>query len=221
MKKIIISTLIGFGLAGISWGNPIEFGFKGGINFASLVNRPDFYSVTSAQEVGFIGGIYAGIPLNNFLSLQPGFDYSMKGIHYNLKAFSENSPFGYIQVQGDGTSDERSDYLELPLLLKGSVHLGTDLKFSLLAGASAAYLLSEQYSYHYTNPPTLSPASGKYSFGGGNSLDFNFILGFEAEFENFILDARWSVGFPYLFPANNGDNITDDVISLQGGYRIF
>ncbi len=101
----------------------LKFGFKGGANFSNLYtdNVEDNNVLT-----GFNLGLFAKLPINESLAIQPELLYTTKGAE--LK---------YNNLFVNGTSTFRLNYIELPVLLV--VNLTNN--FNLHAGPYFAYLV--------------------------------------------------------------------------------
>ncbi|CDF78172.1 conserved hypothetical protein containing N-terminal outer membrane beta-barrel domain [Formosa agariphila KMM 3901] len=119
MKKLLLVAAIAvFGLANVN-AQDIQFGVKGGLNFASIYgdHSSDYDEVTS-----FNLGVMAEIPVNEKFSFQPELLYSGQG--YSLDSDSDKMVELY--------------YLNVPLMGKYYVTKG----LSLEAGPQIGFLLS-------------------------------------------------------------------------------
>ena len=116
MKKVLLVAVIGI----LGFGNvnaqDIEFGIKGGLNFASISgdNTNDFEPVT-----GFNFGVFAEIPISEKFSFQPELLYSGQGYSFNDNTIALN-------------------YLNMPIMGKYYVTKG----LSIEAGPQIGFLLS-------------------------------------------------------------------------------
>ena len=89
--------------------------------------------VTTQNRNGFYAGVYASIPLDETISLQPGINYVQKG--YTLKGDLDIKGIGFL---GAGAKAQlQTDYIEIPLLVK----LNLD-KFEVFAGPQVGYLMN-------------------------------------------------------------------------------
>lgn len=119
MKKLLLETAISIlGLAHVN-AQDVEFGIKGGLNFATVIGDN-----TSKDQIvtAFNLGVMAEIKLSNKFSLQPELMYSGQGYDTNID--SE----GIIAL----------NYLNIPFIAK---YYATE-RLSLEAGPQIGFLLS-------------------------------------------------------------------------------
>lgn len=103
-----------------------EFGVKGGFNMSNLYqNDADDNNVL----YGFNAGVYATLPISDFIAIQPELLYTTKGaeLEYN-NAFAE------------GNAKFKLNYIELPLLVRVNI----TKNFNIHAGGYASYLVSSK-----------------------------------------------------------------------------
>ena len=99
-----------------------HFGIVGGVNFSSFNGSDadggsfdvfgDTYTVNTGSLTGFVGGIYAAIPVGTSVVFEPEVLYTSKGARYDTE---------YDVVDVGTFSDQltyRLDYIEIPLLLR-------------------------------------------------------------------------------------------------------
>jgi hypothetical protein len=87
-------------LAGFSFAQSLNFGFKAGLNFSTLKASSNGITLTSSNSTGFHIGAVADIGFEN-VSLQPGILYSTKGGTYGSDAEAGGSvklTLNYIEV---------------------------------------------------------------------------------------------------------------------------
>ena len=127
MKKILLFAMC-VGFAFVSQAQ-VTFGLKGGVNLSNVGGKD---AEGASSLIGFHGGVQAGIPLVNGISLQPELFYSAQG--------------SKIPVTADGDGDEiiatkanvHLNYLSLPLLVQYRHASG----FQVQTGPQLSYLLS-------------------------------------------------------------------------------
>ena len=88
--------------------------------------------VTTQNRNGFYAGVYASIPLDETISLQPGINYVQRG--YTLKGDLDIKGIGFLGA--NAKAQLQTDYIEIPLLVK----LNLD-KFEVFAGPQVGYLM--------------------------------------------------------------------------------
>ncbi|REL38835.1 PorT family protein [Rhodohalobacter sp. SW132] len=181
MKKLTTAVLsifviVSFGLTHqVNAQSPIDFGVKGGLNFATL---------SSDDDVDSRSGFHAGLVLDFSLPMLPlgvesGLYYTQKGAEFTEEG---------ITITG------KLDYIEIPVLAKISVGPPGPFSPHIVAGPYAAYNINSE----------LEASSGSASFSEDFSnettdLDFGGIVGVGADFNFGItklnVSARYSFGF--------------------------
>ncbi|WP_163411436.1 porin family protein [Flavobacterium ajazii] len=105
-----------------------EFGIKGGFNMSNL------YTDDADDEnilYGFNAGVYATLPISDFVAIQPELLFTTKG-----------SELEYDNTLASGSSKFKLNYIELPLL----VRINITKNFNIHAGGYASYLVSAKVS---------------------------------------------------------------------------
>ncbi|WPO77206.1 porin family protein [Flavobacterium sp. KACC 22761] len=105
-----------------------EFGVKGGFNMSNLYNNnADDENIL----YGFNAGVYATLPISDFIAIQPEILYTTKGaeLEYNNAFVS-------------GTGKFKLNYIEVPLLVRVNV----TKNFNIHAGGYASYLVGSKVS---------------------------------------------------------------------------
>lgn len=183
-----IFMIASFGLSNqVNAQSPIDFGIKGGLNFANLSSDDDLDSRT---------GIHAGLVLDFSLPMLPigvesGIYYSQKGAE-----FTENG----ITVTG------KLDYIEVPVLAKISVGPPGPFSPHVLIGPYAAYNINAEFE------ASSGSASFSEDFSDETSdIDFGGIVGVGADFNLGVtklnVSARYSFG---LTDINDTDFDVDE-----------
>lgn len=104
--------------------NPVRFGIKGGVNFST------FYAKdvdNTKMRTGFNAGLFAKLPLSNYIAVQPELYYITKGAEVT-----------YNGTFVDGTAGFRLNYIELPIMFVGNI----TKNFNVQAGPYAAFLIN-------------------------------------------------------------------------------
>jgi hypothetical protein len=103
-----------------------EFGVKGGLNMSNL------YTDDADDEnvlFGFNAGVYATLPISNFVAIQPEVLFTTRG-----------SELEYDTDLGSGNTKFKLNYIEVPLLVRVNI----TKNFNLQAGGYASYLVSSK-----------------------------------------------------------------------------
>ncbi|TPE43088.1 porin family protein [Pontibacter mangrovi] len=126
----------------------LRFGIRAGVNFSDwdgetmqsvqdLVDMADGYA-TQEMRTGFHAGGYVTIPVTPGFEIEPGLQYSQKGMVLRGKLPVEEVDF----LNANVTLTNKSEYLDLPVLAK--VYVGEGFHF--FAGPQVSYLLSNKVS---------------------------------------------------------------------------
>jgi hypothetical protein len=103
-----------------------EFGVKGGFNMSNL-----YQSEADDNNViyGFNAGVYATLPVSDFIAIQPEILFTTKGaeLDYNNAFLQGNAKF-------------KLNYIEVPLLVRVNI----TKNFNVHAGGYASYLVSSK-----------------------------------------------------------------------------
>jgi hypothetical protein len=148
MKKIflIIAAVLGFVATKVSAQQPLRFGVKGGVNLAEWQGE----SVNSAQEMieftkgsvskhmreGFHVGGFVAIPISPGFEIEPGIQYSQKGMKLTGKIPMEEAEF----LNAGVTLTNKADYIDIPILAKVYIAEG----FHVFGGPQVSYLISNK-----------------------------------------------------------------------------
>lgn len=148
-----------------------EFGVKGGFNMSNLYQ-------TDADDnnvlYGFNAGVYATLPISDFIAIQPEVLFTTKGaeLEYSNALVSGNTKF-------------RLNYIEVPLLVRVNV----TKNFNIHAGGYASYLVS-------------SKVTGEGSFDFEQEIDTDDLNKFDAglsagvgvDFDPISIGVRYNYG---------------------------
>lgn len=112
-------------------------GIKGGLNLATMLAKMDqqTYSNDFTMNPGFHVGLTVDVPINEFLSFEPGILLSTKGLKFEPE-----------EMGGTVIAKEILYYLDIPLTLKASHNLSDNLKIFAAAGPYVGIGLSGKYT---------------------------------------------------------------------------
>lgn len=149
MKRIflLIAVVIGLFAAKVNaQQQPVRFGIRAGANLAewqgetvnSVQNLMDFTngSVSRQMREGFHIGGYLAIPVAPGFEIEPGIQYSQKGMRLVGKIPMEQAEFLNATV----TLTNKADYIDVPVLAK--VYIGEG--FHIYGGPQVSYLVSNK-----------------------------------------------------------------------------
>ena len=160
----------------------LSFGIKAGINYSNVYSESGDGYVADGK-VGFAGGVFVSIPLNELIGVQPELLYSQKG-------FKTEGTFFDGQIT--------SSYIDLPIHLQ----IKPTENISILTGPQFSYLLSTKYElngFSAIDEEDLDDNNNKATVGISAGVDF--------ELQNFLISARGSWDLNKV----NKDNSTSDI----------
>ena len=150
-----------------------SFGIKGGLNISNLYTK----NVDDENKLlGFNVGIFAELPVNSMISLQPELLLTTKG--------AENT---YNNVFADGATKFRLTYVEVPLLLKANITNNFNIHF----GPYAAYLVNAKITDVSSNGTTSTQELNEDDL---NRFDLGVAAGLGFQFGGFGIGARYNYG---------------------------
>lgn len=176
-----------------------EFGVKGGFNMSNLYNSGDDVDDNNILY-GFNAGVYATLPISDFIAIQPEVLFTTKGaeLEYNNALVSGNAKF-------------KLNYIEVPLLVRVNI----TKNFNVHAGGYASYLVS-------------SKVKGNGDFDFDQDIDTNDLNKFDAglsagvgvDFSPLSIGVRYNYGLTtvgkertvagttYTFPDAKNSNLS-------------
>ena len=174
-----------------------EFGVKGGFNMSNL-----YQSEADDNNViyGFNAGVYATLPVSDFIAIQPEILFTTKGaeLDYNNAFLQGNAKF-------------KLNYIEVPLLVRVNI----TKNFNVHAGGYASYLVSSKVT-----------GDGDIDFDEAvdtddlNKFDAGIAAGIGVDFNPISVGLRYNYGLTtvgkertvagttYTFPDAKNSNLT-------------
>ncbi|MBF4985162.1 PorT family protein [Nonlabens mediterrranea] len=201
MKKIALSLILGVFALGVSSAQEIDFGVKGGVNFAKLTGD----NVEDADgRTGFHVGLTGEYMFNDTFGLQGEVVYSTQGLQTEDEILGQNVE----QVL-------KLDYINVPVLAKFYI---ADSGFSIDAGPQIGFLVSDKYEVNGENvDDELNAETIDLSAGGG--VAYKFKEG--TSLEGFNISARYMIGLSNVYKDNDtfGDDVTNSNLQVSLGYK--
>ena len=207
MKKILyiafcLTALIVPTLKSNAQDNKFRIGLKAGLNFTNLYTKDDEVDKEN-MIVGFHGGAFFKIPVNERVGIQPEVLFSTQGAKYHYKSF-----FG----GNDGDLKFRLNYVNVPVLLMVNLteHVGIHI------GPYFGILVSTKLTNDVDGGDDVTRDLKKDDF---NTTDFGAAAGISADFDKVSIGARYSYGLNkvgkdrdflgnnYRFPDARNSNI--------------
>ncbi|CAI2767350.1 porin family protein [Flavobacterium collinsii] len=174
-----------------------EYGIKGGFNMSNL------YSNDANDDnvlYGFNAGLYATLPISDFIAIQPEILFTTKG-----------AKLEYNNVFASGDSKFKLNYIEVPLLVRVNI----TKNFNVHAGGYASYLVSSKVT-----------GSGDINFeqeidtNDLNKFDAGLAAGVGVDFDPISIGLRYNYGLTtvgkertvagttYTFPDAKNSNLS-------------
>lgn len=182
----------------------ITMGLKAGLNYANVwdVTGQDF---DSEGRFGFVGGIFFGIPLGEFMGFQPEVLISQKGFQGSGTLFVDH--YSYSKT---------NTYLDIPL----QIQVKPAEYITVVGGIQYSYLLKEKTVYTYGNNSSVQ----EEAFNADNIRKnlFGALGGVDGYINDFVVSGR----FGWDITANHGDGSSSTPryknrwLQLTLGYRI-
>lgn len=169
----------------------VDFGIRGGVNFATLNNVEE---VDLGYATGFMAGVYANFPIRNSpVSIQPELLYTQKGYA---------GPEGIVEVS--------LNYISVPVLAKFDYVLDGPVTPHVYFGPYIAFNVSaeaEDEGAVISIEENVSPT------------DFGVVVGGGIDVNRFNLGVRYSVGLTPVFEDENTNaEAKNGVISIVAGF---
>lgn len=176
-----------------------EFGVKGGFNMSNFLSENN--EATDKNVLyGFNAGVYATLPISDFIAIQPEILFTTKGAELE-----------YDNAFASGNTKFRLNYIEVPLLVRVNI----TKNFNVHAGGYASYLVSSKVTGDGTfnfnedvDPDDLNKFDAGLSAGVG--VDFAPIsIGLRYNYGlTTIGKERTVAGTTYTFPDAKNSNLS-------------
>jgi hypothetical protein len=202
---LILSTLV----PGVAGALGIEKGVKFGVNLANL--RGDFADVANPDgKLGLVGGPFVVFVLVPEFAVQIEALYSMKGAKLTSTSTDEAG-----NVLGTIHTFESLNYLEVPLLLRGTPLPGARVQPLIVAGPTLGFGLGANLSSDEPGLPSVHLDHLK-------AVDVGFAVGVGARFhaggkKRVITEVRYTSGFSDVWDIAGNLESINSVFSFTAG----
>ena len=197
-----------------------NFVIKGGLNLASVnfSENTGFFEqnkVNPEKLTAFHFGVAADFPLGNILSIQTGVTYQNRGFKSEITEVYEGG-----EIIGEGELDV--SYIDIPLTLKASHHMGSATAYAFGGGYIGIGISAQSESRASTLMYSTS-TSIEWRFeedGGFNRWDYGALVGAGLQFNSVFVEISYGLGLANILqdPVNDRD-MKNRLISLSLGYR--
>lgn len=200
MRQIISVLFVSLLLAAtVAAGPQVKFGAKAGVVMATMTGDgwdklEEINTVTIEEKylVSPVGGVFAEVLLGTSgVSIQPEILYVMKGAKGEI---TEGSRTYTLKI--------KSDYVEVPVLMKYNFTTAGKVFPFLFAGPVAAFNVGAKVQYQ--DPPEDDPDLGDKDIDNANSVDFGLTIGGGSglaigQSGRLTLDLRYTIGLADVF----------------------
>ena len=167
-------------------------GVKGGVNFANLSFDPEDESCCD-PKTGFIGGLFVTAPINESISFQPEFLYSMIGAKSDFDGFDSEIDIKVFQI---------------PFLFRADFAANSVRPF-VLAGPALSFRLDAKQTFE-DEEEDLDEQVEKFDLG--------FAVGAGLQFGRGSIEARYTHGLRDL-DKDEDNKAKTRVFSVLAGFR--
>jgi outer membrane immunogenic protein len=206
-RRIVIASVIASLLPCAAGAMGIEKGVKAGVNLASF--RGEFADLADAKtRAGFVGGGFVAFGFAPDLAVQVELLYTQKGAKFESVGMDdEGSPTGrtydtFVKV----------DYLEVPVLLRGTLLRGAPVQPMYLVGPTAGINLGGTVESDGLHDADLDDLK---------SVDLGLVLGAGAGFKlggrKATAEFRYTTGFTDIYDLVGNAESINSVFSLMAG----
>ena len=195
------------------------FGLKAGLNVSTFtgLNEDDLDGADLKSRLGFVGGVFAELPLSPMFSFRPEVLYSQKGTRAESSSTEGGETFTLEQTL-------RVDYVEVPVLARFAIPVSPLLRVGVLAGPSVAFKARESMQF-VVNGEEVDP--GEFTDGDETlftSTDIGGVLGADIGSGPFAVDLRYTFGLTDINRNEEEDpdapTIRNGVFSVTGVFRL-
>lgn len=197
--------------------NAQTFGVKGGLSLSTMLEKDDdeTYSNDYSMKPGFHVGFIVDVPLNEFLSFEPGMIITTKGMKYEDKIMGV-----------DISAKANLYYLDIPLALKASHDLGGGLKMFGAVGPYVGFGISgnveamaEYMGEEETEETDIKWGNDEYD-DHFKRLDMGLTFGGGVEINAVLLGISYDLGLANISSyQDDGTTSKNRVLKFSIGYK--
>jgi hypothetical protein len=187
-------------------GAEVLIGTKKGVAFSSVYGYDGEGDETRGLVLGFNGGVFVGIPVTRWLSLQPEILFNQRGVTEK----DESIGMDFIWV---------ATYFDIPILAKVNLSFLEDLlRAGVYLGPQFSFGVSSTLSSEGSDPEDAEEVE---------PFDLGIVMGAEAGIHLLqyyvFLDFRYNLGFLPIVDPNSvsGQNIRNSTFSFLLGLGLF
>jgi opacity protein-like surface antigen len=196
----------------------VDFGVKGGLNFANLSTDNGFEIEDSVfvdmnSRMGMAGGAFVAFNVAKGVAIQAEFLYSQKGAKFDTTLMVETIPV-------DAEFTFKLDYIEIPVLLRYSIPTQSSVSPVLFAGPALAIKSTSKLKLKAS--AYGQSASETVDIEDVKSTDFGFVFGGGLDIAlgrgKLVFDGRYTLGLTSVDDSPYEEDIKNKAISVTAGY---
>ena len=155
-----------------------SFGLRAGLNVSTIRPDGDVDLADRSAKLGFVGGVFAEVPVGSVVSIQPEVLYTQKGVN-------RDAPNEDVSV----------DYIEVPVLVKAGLPVSDLLDVDVFAGPALAFKLGndDEASTVRYNSTNLGVVLGAGVASGPFGVDARYTFSVQDATEGELNDFRHHV----------------------------
>ncbi|MBB3699515.1 outer membrane beta-barrel protein [Flammeovirga yaeyamensis] len=197
--------------------NAQTIGIKGGLNLATLNEKDNdgTYSDNYDMNPGFHFGLTVDVPLNEFLSFEPGLLLTTKGMKYEDELIGLNLS-GHANLY----------YIDVPLNLKATHEFGSGVKLYGTIGPYVGMGLSGKIKATLEFQGDEQTEEEEIKWGSNQDedtfkrLDMGLTFGAGVEINSILLGLSYDLGLSNISTnQDNGMSVKNRVLKFSVGYR--
>lgn len=178
-------------------------GILGGVNIATLTGDD---AGDASNRTGFLAGVFGEFSLSQKLAIVPELLYSQKGATQSVES---------VDI------DFKADYLEVPLLLK--LRFGAEdatVRPHIYLGPAVAFNLSCKVGGEQSGLAVELDCDDEAFEGSAaiKSTDFGGMIGVGLDLRNFLVGARYTMGFTQIPDSSTESDVKNSVFAFYLGY---
>jgi len=192
-RTLVLSLVLALAVPPAAHALVFEKGIKLGANLANF--RGEFADFANTKgKLGFVGGPFVALRVAPDLAVQTEALFSMKGAKISSVRMDEQGI-----VRGPFDTFLNVDYLEVPVLLRGSLLPSARVQPQFYVGPTLGFTLSGKLASDYgeQNLTNLKPVDLGVAFGGGVSARWGP--------RRLLADLRYTTGFTHIYRIDNRD----------------
>ena len=170
-------------------------GVKGGVNFAKLAIDPEETECCD-NRTGFAGGLFVVAPINDAISIQPEFLYSMQGAKF-------------VDDDSDAELEINLDFFQVPILVRADFASNGSVQPFVVFGPSIGFRMRAKQKFEEEEEDIKEEVE---------KVDFSFAVGGGLQFGRGSLEARYTHGLKDI-STNDEDEAKTRMFSVLLGYR--